>query len=456
MPAGYVPHVPTAKQTAFLVLDDLEVFYGGAAGGGKSDAILMAALQYVDVPGYAAIIFRRTFTDLSLPGGLLERADAWLRGTDARWNAQTHTWSFPSGSSLTFGYLATEADKYRYKSAEFQMVGFDEGTQFTESQYRYLFSRLRRPSGLVDDAPLAKVPLRMRMGSNPGDRGHAWVKSRFVPSYRTAAGDMVGLVRAEQLRAEGEEVATIFPIDPETGRRRIFIRAKLTDNPHLDVESYRENLRRLEPLEAARLEAGDWDVTEGGKMFPRDRVGILDAPPASVRRWCRAWDFAATDADEAKDPDYTVGSKVGVDDQGRVIIADVIRVRIGPGAVEKLVVSTAEIDGKSTSIRGEQEPGSSGKAVAKRFVTQLLRGYDAKWIPSSGSKPVRAINFAAQWEAGNVFLVRGGWNLPYLDEMDAFPTVAEGVHDDQADSTVLGFESIVGYKRRMKALGSGA
>jgi predicted phage terminase large subunit-like protein len=457
MPAGYVPHVPTVKQTAFLILEELEVFYGGAAGGGKSDALLMAALQFVDVPGYAAILFRRTFTDLELPGGLLDRAREWLGGSDARWNDRTHTWHFPAGSTVSFGYLATEADKYRYKSAEFQFVGFDELTQFSETQYRYLFSRVRRPSGLEVTEPLARVPLRVRSASNPGDRGHAWVRSRFIPRWRIrSSGDYVGLVEADRLRAEGEEIDVEYPIDEISNRRRIFIRAKLADNPHLDQVSYRENLRRLDPLEAARLEAGDWDVTEGGRMFPREKARIIATAPSSVRRWVRAWDFAATEEDQGDDPDYTVGAKLGVDSEsGRIIVVDVIRGRYEYDVVERLVVATAELDGrKECSVRIEQEPGSSGKAVGQRYVRQLLRGYEAKAITSSGPKVVRAINFAAQWQAGNVDIVRGAWNAAYLEEMDAFPTIAEGVHDDQVDASTLAFEEGVGYKRRMRALGA--
>jgi len=74
----YIPHQPFAKQLAFLMLPHKEAFYGGAAGGGKSDALLSAALQYVDIPGYSAIIFRRTFTDLKLPGALIDRSHSWL------------------------------------------------------------------------------------------------------------------------------------------------------------------------------------------------------------------------------------------------------------------------------------------------------------------------------------------------------------------------------------------
>ncbi len=169
----YIAHRPTPPQTAFLLLECREAMYGGAAGGGKSDALLMAALQYVDVPDYAALLLRKSYSDLALPAALIPRAAEWLTATDAKWNGAEHVWRFPSGASLSFGYLDTEADKYRYQSAEYQFIGFDELTQFAESQYTYMFSRLRRLKG-------SSVPLRMRGASNPGGYGHEWVKQRFI------------------------------------------------------------------------------------------------------------------------------------------------------------------------------------------------------------------------------------------------------------------------------------
>src|SRR5690242_3788459 len=124
----FVPFTPTPKQAAMMVLDDLEVFYGGAAGGGKSAGLLMAALQYVDVPGYSALLLRRTYPELSLADGLIPLANEWLQPTDAHYRAATFTWKLPSTATLTFGYLQYEQDKYRYQGASFQFVGFDELT----------------------------------------------------------------------------------------------------------------------------------------------------------------------------------------------------------------------------------------------------------------------------------------------------------------------------------------
>lgn len=235
-PEAYIPHTPTSQQQAFLGLESKEALYGGAAGGGKSDALLMAALQYVTVPGYSAILFRRTFQDLSLPGSLIPRSHEWLAGTDARWDGSTRTWRFPASAKLTFGYLDTAMDHFRYQSAEFQFVGFDELTQFAEAQYLYMFSRLRRASTVG-------APLRMRAGSNPGGIGHAWVKRRFVNA---------------KTRAVGAD----------------FVPARVRDNPHLKVDEYVDSLMHLDSVTRARYLEGDWDVSDDMRlvyaMFDRD------------------------------------------------------------------------------------------------------------------------------------------------------------------------------------------
>src|SRR2546430_8099930 len=140
----FIPHTSTPPQAAFLMLDCLEAFYGGAGGGGKSDALLMSGLQYADVPGYHALIIRRNFPDLAMPNALMDRAHAWLDyRNDARWDESKKRWTFASGATLTFGYLDSARDIDRYASAEFSFIGVDELTQFSEKQYLDLFARLR-------------------------------------------------------------------------------------------------------------------------------------------------------------------------------------------------------------------------------------------------------------------------------------------------------------------------
>lgn len=248
---NYTPQSPTPRQKLFLDLrDEKEVFYGGAAGGGKSSALLMAALEYVHVPNYSALLLRRTYADLSKQGALMDRAKEWLSSTGATWNEQRKMWTFPSGARLAFGYLETENDKFQYQGAEYQFIGFDELSQFTKTQYSYLFSRLRR---LKD----SNVPIRMRSGSNPGGIGSQWVNERFIPKGFTPED------------AIEEKVWTKTDADEETGEaiERYFVPARLDDNPFLDQEEYELSLRELDPVTRAQLRRGDWQITVRGDIL---------------------------------------------------------------------------------------------------------------------------------------------------------------------------------------------
>jgi hypothetical protein len=254
-PLSYSPHKPTGKQREFLALNNLEALYGGAAGGGKSDALLMAALQYVHVPQYAALILRRTYADLALPGAIMDRAKDWLIGKAVKWHDTDKKFTFPSGATLSFGFLDTERDKYRYQGAELQFIGFDELTQFPEAWYRYLLSRLRRLKG-------SEVPLRARGATNPGGIGHEWVKRRFI---------------------EGDG-------------QRVFIPASLDDNPHLDADEYRNALAQLDASTRKQLLEGLWVRDAGGLVYQYDdqRNGIDEAP--ALTHHVLGIDYGYTDA----------------------------------------------------------------------------------------------------------------------------------------------------------------
>lgn len=243
------PHV---RQQAFLWLDCMEALFGGAAGGGKSDALLMAALQYVDVPSYAAILFRKTMTDLKLPGSLIPRSHDWLAGTDASWNGSENTWTFPSKATLTFGYMRNDDERHRYRSTEFQYIGWDEVTDFTRLQYTYMFSRMRRLQG-------GDVPMRMRSATNPGGRGHEWVKRRFI---------------------------TKVDEPPDDPTQRIFIKSMLVDNPSIDQRMYMYSLEQLDVQTRAHLLEGDWDAREPGNWMIRNHTWI-DAAVEKGREWAQ-------------------------------------------------------------------------------------------------------------------------------------------------------------------------
>jgi predicted phage terminase large subunit-like protein len=380
----------TPKQVEFLCLMCSEALYGGAAGGGKSEALLMAALMFADVSGYSAIIFRRTYADLALPEALIARSMEWLKPTKARWDAMNHIWHFPSGASLAFGYLEHENDKYRYQSAAFQYIGFDELTQFSESQYRYLFSRSRR----LEDSD---IPLRMRSASNPGNIGHDWVKQRFM--------------------TEGAHYG------------RVFIPARLEDNPNLDRQKYAESLNELDPITRRQYLNGDWTARHGGNIFQREWFQIVGEAPADLKR-IRYWDLAATKPKENTDPDYTVGALLG-EKQGIYYVMDVKRLRASPPQVEALIKQTAETDGVSTRIFMEQEPGSSGVSQIDYYARQVLKGFSFWGIKTTGPKEERAVPVSSASEAGNIRLVKGTWLNAFLDEFESFP---QGAHDDQVDA----------------------
>jgi predicted phage terminase large subunit-like protein len=457
----YTTQTPHPKQQVFLNLKEQEVLFGGAAGGGKSSAILMAALQYVDVPGYSALILRRTWADLVLPGAIMDRAATWLANTPAHKLDGGRVWKFPSGARIQFGYLQHENDKLRYQSAEFQFIAFDELTQWPlESAYDYMFSRIRRPTiacvncsvpmkrvmGWVmrngakvpnfryahknasrctqpypdpkvlanykpapDGTSIFDIPLRMRAGTNPGGPGMEWVRKRFV--------------------------------DPATRRSDArFIRSLLQDNPSLDQEEYRKALHRLNPVDRERLLNGDWDVVESGDMFDRADFRPVTTTPIDCKYWVRYWDLAATSGGG----DWTVGALCSVRQDNTFHIEHIVRIQGGPREVENLIKATAQVDTPGVHIRMEQEPGSSGVTVIDHYARNVLSGWNFSGIKTTGDKVTRATALSSYVAGGYVSIKIGRWNGDMLDEMQLFP---KGAHDDQVDAVAGAFNYLTQAQR---------
>lgn len=166
-----------------------------------------------------------------------------------------------------------------------------------------------------------------------------------------------------------------------------------------------------------------------GGMFQRGDFEIVDALPAGNARRVRAWDFAATAPKPGKRPDWTVGLRMAL--IGDVFyIEDVLRGQWKPSKVEETLTNTASQDGSDVVIRLPEDPGAAGKSDAATKV-KLLKGYPVKVERVTGEKSIRARPASAQAEAGNVKLLRGEWNTPFLDEVCAFPAAT---NDDQVDA----------------------
>ena len=202
---------------------------------------------------------------------------------------------------------------------------------------------------------------------------------------------------------------------------------------------------------------GDWWATTLGTMFDRTTFVVIDPSEVpqvhSSSRAVRFWDLAATEPSASySDPDWTVGTLM-LFDQGVSYILDVKKARVKNEKVENLIRQTAIEDGPTVSVRMEQEPGSSGKALIDNYARYVLSGYDFAGIRSTGDKETRARPFAAAVANGNVRIVRASWLTDWLDEFSGFPEACN--HDDQVDSAVGAFTFLTGLglpQRRRAAI----
>jgi len=213
--------------------------------------------------------------------------------------------------------------------------------------------------------------------------------------------------------------------------RRVFISARLPDNPYLDQEAYIDSLNQLDPVTRRQLLQGDWTARQPGNLFQREWFDVVEDVPVFINRSVRYWDLAATPKRPGSDPDFTAGVRMDYATDGLFYVVDVQRMRGTPADVEKRIAQTAAIDGQSTQIVIEQEPGASGVNTIYNYVTRVLPEYTVRGQRATGSKLERAGPVSSQAEVGNVRLLRGPWISEFLDELEAFPY---GGHDDQVDA----------------------
>ena len=267
-------------QTDFLASPERDVFYGGAACGGKSYALIADLLRYCDNPNHRALVIRRTLDELTelinksrefypkaFPGAVFKEAKSM--------------WQFPSGATAWFSYLDKDKDVSRYQGQSFTWIGIDEITHYpTPYVWEYLRSRLRTTD--------PKINVYMRCTGNPGSVGGWWVKKMYIdpcePNKPFAATD----IETEQ--------RLVWPdsAPPDKAGKPLFLRkfipARLTDNPYLMQNGeYEAMLRSLPEVERRRLLEGDWDVAEGAAFPEFSRlVHVCDAATTQIpTNWIR-------------------------------------------------------------------------------------------------------------------------------------------------------------------------
>lgn len=431
----YVRKIPTARQRQALEVRADEILYGGAGGGGKTDWALMWILQGTIHPNYAGIIFRRTYPQLTKSAdALIPRLHNWLKGTEAKWNGTDRKWTWPNGAVVEFGHLNHETDVYDYQGPSYHRILFEELTQFPEGMYLYLFSRLRRDLGF---------PLNTGMGAttNPGGIGHGWVRKRFL-----SEGAL------DYMKSGSQEPKTFYQNwQDRQGQTitRAFVPARLQDNPHIDEVSYRKNLSHLNPVERARIEDGDWDITEDAQirlswlaryrmngqiviLIDRNRNEFAHFDERECRRFATA-DPAGTSADKAREsrgkpPSWSV---IQVWDKAPQAIGPYIMLR---HQWRERVGFTDLCDGFRT-IKRDWNPGVfhvENEKLGVALVDALHREMNIKTISTQGKdKLTRAAPLLNKLERGEVFLPLR--NNDWLPDLEAEWLSWTGHEDEVAD-----------------------
>lgn len=447
-------------QTVFSACPADIAIFGGGAGGGKTHALTFEAARYVDVPGYGAVIFRRTSPELQGAGSVWEEANKLypLMGGRPR-ESPVLCFKFPGRAMVEFRHLQYERDVLAHQSKQYAAVMFDELTHFEASQFWYMLSRLRGVSG---------VPKRLRGTCNPDPDSFVreligwWLGSDGI-AIDERSGVIRWFVRLDENLVWGASPEEVWQRDRLRIRRRgeplsspddkrpepmsfTFIRSRATDNLKLleHDPGYISRLSMLPGAQAKRLRDGDWNARDvPGDFFDRSWVRVVDGvAEQTVKHRIRFWDKAATTPHSNNpDPAWTRGVRIALLNTGEYVVEDLASVRAGPAEVYRLQRETAILDGIRVQQGCWQDPGQAGVVDREHMLTETFRGFSFESIVAREDKAVYASVWSPLAKAGKVLFVRRPYLLEMFAELEGFPARK---HKDIMDALSGGFQLLLG------------
>jgi len=410
----------------------------------------MDPLRHINIPDFYAIMFRRQAVEIGAPGGLADASKKIYPLLGGEYFTATKTWKFPSGAKIVFKGLDHIDDVEALRGVEISRLYFDELTTFEEIQFWYPQTRIRSTNGVrgatkATTNPQSEGFVKDLISWWIDDEGFAIEERSGVLRYfiRSDDGEILWFDTEDEAYRYAKEEQGLED-DEIAVTSTTFIRSSLDDNPSLGPE-YKKRLMSMPPKQRAELLGGNWNFDASrGIYFKRDWVDVVDHSQIAnlkFKKIVRAWDTASSPPSQTnKNPDWTVGVKMGMTEEGYIYILDVVRFRDTIGKVKEEMLRTAVKDGKSVPVVVPLDPGGHGKHAFQDHVKNLS-GYIVRKAKTEKSKLERFLPFASQAEHGWVKVVKAEWNTSLFNEFEAF--VGDGKRkDDQVDATSDAYREI--------------